>query len=73
MSDPFCPYCHGNGIINVGGVYQEIGDDRDDGSVEVPCEICMNDEEFSNLADEVGKLNKISYTSNLTKDGRLGR
>ena len=53
MSDPFCPYCHGNGIINVGGVYQEIGDDRDDGSVEVPCEICMNDEEFSNLADEV--------------------
>ena len=53
MSDPFCPYCHGNGIINVRGVYQEIGDDRDDGSVEVPCAICMNDEEFSNLADEV--------------------
>lgn len=53
MSDPFCPYCHGTGAVRVGGVEQEIGDDRDDGSVEAPCETCMNDDEFSNLADEV--------------------
>lgn len=53
MGDPFCPDCNGAGIIRVGGVEQEVGDDRDDGSVEVPCETCMNDVEFSNLADEV--------------------
>ena len=52
MSDPFCPYCHGTGVVKVGGVHQEIGDDRDDGCREVSCETCMNDEEFSNLADE---------------------
>jgi len=53
MSDPFCPDCNGVGITTIGGVNQELGDDSDDGSIEVPCETCMNDEEFSNLADEV--------------------
>jgi hypothetical protein len=53
MSDPFCPDCNGVGITTIGGVNQELGDDSDDGSMEVPCETCMNDEEFSNLADEV--------------------
>tara|TARA_Y100000296_G_scaffold64306_1_gene75418 strand:+ start:572 stop:742 length:171 start_codon:yes stop_codon:yes gene_type:complete len=53
MTDPFCPDCGGTGITRVGGIEQEICDDRDDGSVEVPCETCKNDEEYSNLADEV--------------------
>ena len=53
MSDPFCPDCGGKGVITEGGVEQELGDDRDDGSIEIPCETCKNDEEFSNLVDEV--------------------
>jgi len=53
MGDPFCQDCNGTGVVRVGGVEQEIGDDRDDGSKEVTCWTCMNDEEFSNLADEV--------------------
>ena len=53
MTDPFCQDCGGTGVVRVGGVEQTLGDDRDDGSVEVTCETCMNDEEFSNLADEV--------------------
>ena len=45
MSDPFCPDCGGKGVITEGGVEQELGDDRDDGSIEIPCETCKNDEE----------------------------
>ena len=53
MSDPFCPDCNGVGVVRIGGVKQEIGDDRDDGSEEIRCWTCTNDEEISNLADEV--------------------